>query len=101
MEFQVVSKICYKFKVNFLCTEYNFVLLILDFQTTNFLRFMILHNFRYTAQIKYLNNIVEQDHRSVKLIIFPMLGFQSFRSANKTLKRIEAMNLVKKDKSII
>ena len=40
-------------------------------------------------QVKYLNNIVEQDHRSIKRIIAPMLGFQSFRSANKTLKGIE------------
>ena len=47
-------------------------------------------------QVKYLNNIVEQDHRSVKRIITTMLGFQSFRSASKTLKVIEAMNMVKK-----
>ena len=47
-------------------------------------------------QIKYLNNIIEQDHRSIKRIVHPMLGFQSFRSANKTLKGIEAMNMVKK-----
>ena len=47
-------------------------------------------------QIKYLNNIVEQDHRYIKRIIAPMLGFQSFRSAGKTLKGIEAMNMVKK-----
>ena len=47
-------------------------------------------------QVKYLNNIVEQDHRSIKRIIAPMLGFQSFRSASKTLKGIEAMNMVKK-----
>jgi transposase-like protein len=47
-------------------------------------------------QIKYLNNIVEQDHRSIKRIINPMLGFQSFQSANKTLKGIEAMNMIKK-----
>ena len=47
-------------------------------------------------QVKYLNNIIEQDHRSVKRIITPMLGFQSFRSASKTLKGIEAMNMVKK-----
>ena len=52
-------------------------------------------------QVKYLNNIVEQDYRSIKRIIAPMLGFQSFRSASKTLKGIEAMNMVKKDKSII
>jgi transposase-like protein len=47
-------------------------------------------------QIKYLNNILEQDHRSIKRIFNPMLGFQSFRSANKTLKGIEAMNMIKK-----
>jgi transposase-like protein len=47
-------------------------------------------------QIKYLNNIIEQDHRSIKRIVNPILGFQSFRSANNTLKGIEAMNIVKK-----
>ena len=47
-------------------------------------------------QIRYLNNIIEQDHRSIKRIVNPMLGFQSFRSASKTLKGIEAMNMVKK-----
>ncbi|MDP4197697.1 MAG: DDE-type integrase/transposase/recombinase, partial [Bacteroidota bacterium] len=47
-------------------------------------------------QIKYLNNIIEQDHRSIKRIVNPMLGFESFQSANKTLKGIEAMNMIKK-----
>ena len=47
-------------------------------------------------KIKYLNNIIEQDHRSIKRIVNPMLGFQSFQSANKTLKGIEAMNMIKK-----
>ncbi len=47
-------------------------------------------------QIKYLNNIIEQDHRSIKQIIVSMLGFQFFHSANKTLKGIEAMNMIKK-----
>jgi transposase-like protein len=48
-------------------------------------------------QIKYLNNIIEQDHRSIKRIVNPMLGFQSFRSADKILKGIEAMNMIKKE----
>ena len=47
-------------------------------------------------QIKYLNNIIEQDHRSIKRIVNPMLGFQFFQSANKILKGIEAMNMIKK-----
>jgi len=36
-------------------------------------------------QIKYLNNIVEQDHRFIKRIVRPMLGFQLFYTAIKTL----------------
>ena len=47
-------------------------------------------------QTRYLNIIAEQDHRSIKRIIVPMLGFQFFRSASKTLKGIEATNMVKK-----
>ncbi len=47
-------------------------------------------------QVKYLNNIVEQDHRFIKRIIAPMLSLQSFHSASKILKGIEALNMVKK-----
>ena len=47
-------------------------------------------------QIKYLNNIVEQDHRSIKRIVRPMLGFQSFSTATKTIKGIEIMHMIKK-----
>jgi transposase, IS6 family len=47
-------------------------------------------------QIKYLNNIVEQDHRPIKRIVRPMLGFQSFYTAAKTLKGIEIMHMLKK-----
>ena len=47
-------------------------------------------------QTRYLNSIAEQDHRSIKRIIVPMLGFQFFRSASNTLKGIEAMNMIKK-----
>ncbi|WP_440948873.1 IS6 family transposase [Methanosarcina sp. T3] len=47
-------------------------------------------------QIKYLNNTVEQDHRFIKRIVRPILGFQSFHTAIKTLKEIEIMNMIKK-----
>jgi transposase-like protein len=43
-----------------------------------------------------LSNIIEQDHSFIKRIVNPMLGFQSFWSVNKTLKGIEAMNMIKK-----
>ena len=52
-------------------------------------------------QIKYLNNIVEQDHRSIKRIVRPMLGFQSFYTASKTLKGIEIMHRSKKDRLVL
>ena len=47
-------------------------------------------------QSKYLNNIVEQDHRVVKRIVDPMLGFKSFWSAQKLIAGIETMHLIKK-----
>ena len=37
------------------------------------------------CQVKYLNNIVEQDHRAIKRLVRPMLGFKSFWSAAVTL----------------
>jgi len=46
-------------------------------------------------QIKYLNNIVEQDHRAVKRVVRPMLGFKSFRSAAATLAGIELMHMIR------
>ena len=47
-------------------------------------------------QNKYLNNIVEQDHRAIKRIVKPMMGFKSFNSARRTLIGIEAMNMSRK-----
>jgi transposase-like protein len=51
-------------------------------------------------QIKYLNNLVEQDHRAVKRIVRPMLGFNSFRSARTTLQGIELMHRIKKGQMV-
>ena len=51
-------------------------------------------------QIKYLNNIIEQDHRRIKRLTRPMLGFQSFNTANRTLKGIEAMAMMIKEQTI-
>jgi putative transposase len=47
-------------------------------------------------QMKYLNNIVEQDHRAVKRLLRPMPGFKSFRSAHVTLTGIELMHMIRK-----
>ena len=47
-------------------------------------------------QIKYLNNIVEQDQRAVKRMTRPMLGFKSFEVAQCTLAGVELMHMIKK-----
>jgi transposase-like protein len=47
-------------------------------------------------QRKYLNNIIEQDHRNIKRIVKPMMGFQSFNTARRTLRGIEAMAMLRK-----
>jgi transposase-like protein len=47
-------------------------------------------------QIKYLNNIVEQDHRAIKRRTRPMLGFKSFWSAAVTLAGVELMHMIRK-----
>ena len=47
-------------------------------------------------QVKYLNNIVEQDHRAIKRRTRPMLGFKDFRCARILLSRIELMHMISK-----
>lgn len=47
-------------------------------------------------QCKYLNNIIEQDHRNIKRVVSPMMGFKTFNSARRTLRGIEAMNMIRK-----
>ena len=48
------------------------------------------------VQCKYLNNIVEQDHRFIKKITRPMLGFKAFHSAAATLAGIETAHMIRK-----
>jgi putative transposase len=48
-------------------------------------------------QVKYLNNIVEQDHRAIKRLTRPMLGFKSFRAGANVLAGIELMHMIRKD----
>lgn len=47
-------------------------------------------------QIKYLNNIVEQDHRFIKKRTRPTLGFKEFHSAKKTISGIENIRMIEK-----
>src|SRR2546426_2497997 len=52
-------------------------------------------------QVKYLNNMVEQDHRAVKRITRSMLGFKSFAAAHDTLVGIELMHMLKKGQMVV
>ena len=47
-------------------------------------------------QVKYLNNLVEQDHRAIKRVTRPMLNFKSFRTARSILAGIELMHMIRK-----
>jgi putative transposase len=52
-------------------------------------------------KIKYLNNIVEQDHRGVKRVTRPMLGFKAFGAAQDTLVGIELMHMIRKKQMLV
>ena len=47
-------------------------------------------------QNKYLNNRIEQDHRFIKRLVNPGMGFSSFNTARRTLRGYEAMNMIRK-----
>ena len=47
-------------------------------------------------QIKYLNNIIEQDHRFIKKRTKPTLGFKCFLSASATIGGIESVRMIQK-----
>lgn len=48
-------------------------------------------------QVKYLNNIVEQDHRFTGRRVIPMLGLKSFDTTTSILLGVEAMYMIKKE----
>ena len=51
-------------------------------------------------QCRYLNNIVEQDHRFIKKRIIDGLGFKEFESAKRTLTGIEIVHMIKKEQLV-
>ena len=52
-------------------------------------------------QVKYLNNIVEQDNRAIERVTRPMLNSKSFRSAGSVLAGIELMHMIRKARFFI
>jgi len=55
-----------------------------------------LWRFTKLRQRKYLNNIVEQDHRRIKRLVRPGLGFQSFHTARRRSSGYEILAMVRK-----
>jgi IS6 family transposase len=55
-----------------------------------------LCRFAKLRQVKVLNNIVEQDHRRIKRLVRPGLGFKSFTTASRTIAGYEAMAMIRK-----
>jgi transposase, IS6 family len=48
------------------------------------------------GQCKYLNNVIEQDHRFVKRRVNPGLGFGAFHTAQRTIQGYEAIHMLRK-----
>jgi transposase-like protein len=46
--------------------------------------------------VRYLNNVVEQDHRAIKRRVRAMQGFRSCHSARRTIQGIETVNMIRK-----
>ena len=55
-----------------------------------------LWRFTKLRQVKDLNNIVEQDHRRIKRLVRPGLGFKSFHTARRTIAGYEILAMVRK-----
>src|ERR671929_332187 len=47
-------------------------------------------------QVKYLNNLIEQDHRFIKRLTKPGMGFFSVETAGRTLQGYEVMHMTRK-----
>ncbi len=55
-----------------------------------------LWRFSRLRQCKYLNNIVEQDHRRIKRLVRPGLGFGNLRTTRRALAGCKAMAMIRK-----
>ncbi|EIM26427.1 hypothetical protein MicloDRAFT_00029760 [Microvirga lotononidis] len=55
-----------------------------------------LWRFAKLRQVKFLNNIVEQDHRRIKRLVRPGPGFKSLTTASWTISGYEGMAMIRK-----
>lgn len=59
--------------------------------------FGLWHLLIEVRRVKYLNNVVEQDHRGIKRVTKVMTGFKSFEAAEATIAGIELHHMLKKN----
>ena len=59
-----------------------------------------LWRFAKLRQVKFLNNIVEQDRRRIKRLVHPGLGFKSFMTASRTIAGCEVMAMIRKGQGV-
>jgi putative transposase len=60
---------------------------------------LLLHGWFWLTeilQVKYLNNMIEQDHGFIKKLTRPMKGFKSLQAASATLDGIEVVHMIRK-----
>ena len=55
-----------------------------------------LISFVEILQVKYLNNLIEQDHRFIKKMRNPIMGFKAFHSAQAPIDGIETAHIIRK-----
>ena len=68
-----------------------------DLENINMLLILAgLLSFIERCQVKYLNSLVEQDHRFIKKITNSMMGFKVFHSAQATIDGIETPHMIRK-----
>ena len=57
---------------------------------------MVLPHDCKLRRVKYLNNVIEQDHRFIKKKVKACLGYRSFDTAERTIQGVEAVNMIRK-----
>lgn len=64
------------------------------------MKFTDTGNLIENRQIKYLYNILEQDHSYIKWITRPMMGFKAFNCASATVAAIEVAYMIRKNQFV-
>ena len=89
-----------KFLIKAIENNVNPELINIDKSGSNKAAIKLYNRRNYSNIKKYLNNILEQDHRMIKWRIMLGLGFKEFESAKKTISGIEVVRMIKKNQLV-